>query len=68
MTAGTFTDVASMFNVGFEIEAGFNANTGAQLWMTNRTLDPFARDQITTAGYGVYIEIDADKGKWSVTV
>jgi hypothetical protein len=62
MTAGTFTDVASMFNVGFEIEAGFNANTGAQLWMTNRTLDPFARDQITTAGYGVYIEIDADKG------
>jgi len=62
MTAGIFADVASMFNVGFEIEAGYNANTGAQLWMTNRTLDPFARDQINIAGYGVYVRINEDKG------
>ena len=62
LTAGIYTDVASFFNTGFQIQAGYNANTGAQLWMTNRTLDPFARDQFTQASNGLFFYIDADKG------
>ena len=56
------SDVSGTFNTGFGIEAGFNSNTGAQLWITNRTLAAFARDQITKVGYGVYVRLDADLG------
>jgi hypothetical protein len=62
LTAVPAPDVSGTFNTGFGIEAGYNANTGAQLWITNRTLDAFARDQITKVGYGVYVRVDATKG------
>jgi outer membrane protein assembly factor BamB len=29
------------FQLGYQIEAGYDANTGAQLWITNRTETPF---------------------------
>ena len=54
---------ASYFNIGFQIEAGYSATDGSQLWITNRTLTPFAREQITKAGYGVYVEIQSAEGK-----
>ena len=62
MTAIPSPDVSGTFNTGFGIEAGFNSNTGVQLWITNRTLAAFARDQITKVGYGVYVRLDADLG------
>ena len=58
MTAGN----ATYFNTGYQIEAGFNANNGAQLWVINRTLTPFTRESITKAGYGVYVEIQSATG------
>ena len=51
------------FNSGFQIEAGYDANTGAQLWITNRTLQAFTRDSINKAGYGVYVEVQTAEGK-----
>ena len=62
MTAVPAPDVSGTFNTGFGIEAGFSSDTGAQLWITNRTLNAFARDQITKVGYGVYVRLDADLG------
>jgi hypothetical protein len=62
LTAVPAPDVSGTFNTGFGIEAGFNSDTGAQLWITNRTLNAFARDQITKVGYGVYVRLDADLG------
>ncbi len=62
LTAKTSPDVAGFFNTGFAIQAGYDANTGAQLWMTNRTLDPFARDQFTAASNGLFFYIDAFTG------
>jgi hypothetical protein len=53
---------ASYFNIGFQIEAGYSATDGSQLWITNRTLTPFTRYTITKAGYGVYVEIQAAQG------
>ncbi len=62
LTSETTADLAGFFNTGFAIQAGYNANTGAQLWMTNRTLNPFTRDQYTAAGNGLFYYIDADTG------
>jgi len=62
MTAIPSPDVSGTFNTGFGIEAGFNSVTGTQLWITNRTLDAFARDQITKVGYGLEVRIDATTG------
>jgi hypothetical protein len=53
---------ASYFNIGFQIEAGYSATDGSQLWITNRTLTPFAREQITKAGYGVYVLLQSATG------
>ena len=33
----------TQFQSGFQIEAGYDSNTGAQLWITNRTYTPFTR-------------------------
>jgi hypothetical protein len=49
---------STLFNNGFEIEAGYDANTGAQLWITNRSETPFTRSTIDGVGNGVYVEID----------
>ena len=62
LTAVPAPDVSGTFNTGFGIETGYTSDTGTQLWITNRTLNAFARDQITKVGYGVYIRLDADLG------
>ena len=54
---------AAYFNVGWQVDAGYSANTGEQLWIANRTLTPFTRDQITKSGYGMYFYIEAATGK-----
>ncbi len=58
LTAGN----ATYFNTGYQIEAGFDANTGAQLWVTNRTLTPYTRVSITTAGNGIFVELQSATG------
>lgn len=62
LTAVPAPDVSGSFNTGFGIEAGYTSDTGKQLWITNRTLDAFERDQITKVGYGVYVRLDATAG------
>ncbi len=62
LTAVPAPDVSGSFNTGFGIEAGYSSVTGTQLWITNRTLDAFARDQITKVGYGLEVRIDATQG------
>jgi hypothetical protein len=52
---------SSLFQLGWQIEAGYSMTTGAQLWITNRTETPNTRlyvqsGTLTTAGNGVYIE------------
>jgi hypothetical protein len=61
LTAVTSLDLVGFYNTGFAIQAGYNANTGAQLWVTNRTLDQYARDQFTSASNGLFFYVDADK-------
>lgn len=56
------------YQIGWQIEAGYNADTGAQLWITNRTQLPFTRygGGITGAetpcsnfaGCGIYVELN----------
>jgi hypothetical protein len=58
MTAGN----ATYFNTGYQIEAGYSATDGSQLWITNRTLTPFTRESMTTAGYGVYVNLQSATG------
>jgi hypothetical protein len=62
LTSVPSPDVSGSFNTGYGIETGYDSNTGAQIWITNRTLAAFARDQITKVGYGLYIRLDADAG------
>jgi len=54
---------AAYFNVGWQADAGYSADDGHQLWITNRTLTPFAREQVTKSGYGLYFYIEAATGK-----
>ncbi len=54
---------AAYFNVGWQVDAGYSADTGEQLWIANRTLTPFTRDQVTKSGYGMYFYIEAATGK-----
>jgi hypothetical protein len=54
---------AAYFNVGWQADAGYSADDGRQLWITNRTLTPFAREQVTKSGYGLYFYIEAATGK-----
>jgi hypothetical protein len=63
LTAIPTSDLAGQFNNGFGIEAGYNANTGTQLWITNRTLAAFAKDLITAVGYGLEFRLEATEGK-----
>ena len=54
---------AAYFNVGWQADAGYSAEDGRQLWITNRTLTPFAREQVTKSGFGLYFYIEAATGK-----
>jgi outer membrane protein assembly factor BamB len=50
------------FQQGWQIEAGYSATDGTQLWgPVNRTLTPYARVLFgsTTMGSGVYVEFDS---------
>jgi hypothetical protein len=58
MTAGN----ATYFNTGYEIEAGYSSIDGTQLWVTNRTLTPFTRESTTTAGYGIFVNLQSATG------
>jgi hypothetical protein len=53
---------ASYFNIGYQIDAAYSATTGQQLWIENRTLTPFTRDQITKVGNGMYFYIQSAEG------
>ena len=54
----------SGFNTGYQIEAGYSATTGQQLWITNRTQTPFTPIFMeTTAGSGVYVVVNHDTAK-----
>ena len=46
------------FQVGYQIEAGFDQTTGAQLWMYNRTETPNTRLYTLPAGAGNYAEVN----------
>jgi hypothetical protein len=48
------------FNSGFIIEAGYDANTGQQLWITNRTETPYTRVDFSQTSNGVFVEINQD--------
>ncbi len=54
---------ASYFNIGYQIDAGYSATTGEQLWIANRTLTPFTRDSVTKSGYGLYYYMQSATGK-----
>jgi hypothetical protein len=51
------------FNTGWAIDAGYDAITGDQLWIANRTLTAFTRDSITQAGDGNYYYLQSSEGK-----
>ncbi len=51
------------FQTGFQIEAGYNANTGAQLWITNRTETPNTRLATLPSTAGVYAEVCIDSAQ-----
>jgi outer membrane protein assembly factor BamB len=51
------------FQIGWEIDAAYDADTGQQLWITNRTYAPYtqlAGPTFFLAGDGVYIIADQD--------
>ncbi len=54
---------AAYYNIGWQVDAAYSAEDGRQLWITNRTLTAFAREQVTKTGYGLYFYIEAATGK-----
>jgi outer membrane protein assembly factor BamB len=48
------------FQAGYEIAAGYDANTGAQLWVTNRTEPISTRISFIGIGYGKYCEVNLE--------
>ena len=46
------------FQIGFQIEAGYDATTGTQLWITNRTETPNTRLYTLPATAGNYAEVN----------
>jgi hypothetical protein len=57
-SAGPLSVAGSYLLSGYEIEAGVNANTGALLWMTNRTLPINIALDLAPATGGAYAEVD----------
>jgi len=55
MTSGGSS--GGLFQPGWQIEAGYSADTGQQLWIANRTYAPYSRVVGEGDGYGVYGEI-----------
>ena len=50
----------AFFNPGTILEAGYNANTGAQLWVVNRTETPYTRVDISAVSAGSFVEVNQD--------
>jgi hypothetical protein len=48
------------YNPGFQIEAGFSAVTGQQLWIVNRTETSYTRMQMIGIGDGVYAWVNLE--------
>ena len=61
MIAAGYTG-GSFFQSGFQIEAGYDADTGEQLWITNRTQTAYTRIGMVCAGYGAYTIINYETG------
>lgn len=55
--------IAGSFQQGFQIEAGYSATTGQQLWITNRTEVPFSRVYTLPATNGVFGELNSATGE-----
>ncbi len=55
MTSGGSS--GGLFQPGWQIEAGYSADTGQQLWIENRTYAPYSRVVGECDGYGVYGEM-----------
>jgi FOG: WD40-like repeat len=55
MTSGGSS--GGLFQPGWQIEAGYSADTGQQLWIENRTYAPYSRVVGECDGNGVYCEI-----------
>ena len=54
------TTEAMEFQPGWEIEAGYSATTGAQLWIINRTETPWTLLYYAPAQNGVYVVINQE--------
>jgi len=52
------TGLGYNYQAGSQIEAGYNANTGQQLWLVNRTYTSGSRLQLIGSGNGVYVYIE----------
>jgi hypothetical protein len=50
--------IAGSFQQGYQIEAGYSAIDGHQLWITNRTMTSFTRVATLAATNGVYGELN----------
>jgi hypothetical protein len=57
MTAAA-TGGTGSFQIGYQIEAGYDLTTGAQLWITNRTETPNTRLYTLPATAGNYAEVN----------
>jgi hypothetical protein len=52
--------IGAGFMNGFEIEAGYSATTGQQLWITNRTQPLYTRIQLIGIGNGAYALVNLE--------
>ncbi len=60
LTSNFFSNGEAFFNPGFNIEAGYSATTGQQLWIVNRTETPFTRVDYCAVSNGIYVEVNQD--------
>ena len=52
------TGLGYNYQAGSQIEAGYDANTGQQLWLVNRSYTSGSRLQLIGSGNGVYVYIE----------
>jgi hypothetical protein len=56
---------SAYWNPGYQIEAGYSAKTGQQLWIVNRTQPLWCRIVMGPAGEGVYTEYIEETMDWT---
>jgi hypothetical protein len=54
------------WETGWRVDAAYDATTGAQLWITNRTQTSFAHIEVLTSGHGMYAEEDYENTEFTV--